>query len=69
MRADLAALHQCPADWTGYWLIEADLKHAIDADITEEVSVGTGQHGPSTKDVIGLEANITHFSGGTFPRN
>jgi hypothetical protein len=33
------------------------------------VSVGTGQHRPSTEDVIRLEADITCFSRGAFPQD
>ena len=69
VRSNLAVLHECPADRAGDWLVEADLKHAVDADITEEVSVGTGQHRPSTEDVIRLEADITSFSRGAFPQD
>lgn len=62
VRSNLAALHQGSADWAGNWLVEADLEHAVDAEIAEEVSVGAGEHRPSTEDVVGLEANITGFS-------
>lgn len=40
--SNLTILHQSPADGAGYWLIEANLKHILDADIAEKVSVGTG---------------------------
>jgi hypothetical protein len=69
VRSNLTVLHQCPADRTGDWLVEADLKHAVDADITEEVNVGAGQHWPSTEDVIRLEADVTCFSSGAFPQD
>ena len=69
VRSTRTVLHQRPADRAGDWLVEAYLKHAVDADITEEVNVRTGQHRPSTEDVIRLEADITSFSCGAFPQD
>jgi hypothetical protein len=63
---NLATLHQLSAYRAGDWLIETNLKHSTDADITEKVSVGAGEHRPSTEDMIRLEAYITCFSSRAF---
>jgi hypothetical protein len=69
VRSDLTILHQGPADGAGYWFVEADLEHILDADIAEKVSVGAGEHGPPTENVVGLEANIAGLSRGALPRD
>ena len=56
---------EIPADGTGDRLILADSEHALDADVAEEVVIGTGEHGPVSHDVVGLEADVAEGGIGT----
>ena len=62
MRPDLLVPDEGSTDRAGDGLISVDFEHAFDTLVAEKMLMRTCQHGPSSHDVVGLEANVAKVS-------